>query len=441
MEQEHLTEIVTRIIFQFAIILLAAKIAGEVCLRYLRVPPVLGELAAGVAIGPFALGALQVGGLGPLFAIPPGALENPFQAIPREIYLIGQVASVVLLFAAGLETDLKRFLRFAGPASLVALGGVVLPFGFGVMATVFMGFADSFGDPVALFMGAIMTATSVGITARVLADLGRLNSAEGTTIIAAAVLDDVVGLLVLSMVVALATTGGVSAGALGLVAARAIGFWLGLTAVTLLASGWIFRVFTGFRAPGATLALSLALALTAAALAEKAGLAMIIGAYSVGLALSSTPLRHRIEESLMGLYHAIVPVFFVVMGMLVDLGAMQGALLFGLVLTLLAIVGKVVGSGGLALLGGFNRYGAWRIGLGMLPRGEVALIIAGIGLTRDIISVQEFGVAIMMTVVTTVMAPVLLVPAFRSERSGMRRDQGSSAGEQPARSGDRRDGE
>ena len=441
MEPENLTEIVTRIIFQLAVILLAAKVAGEVCIRYLRVPPVLGELAAGVAIGPFALGALQIGGVGPLFPVPHGALGDPFQAIPREIYVIGQMASVVLLFTAGLETDLKQFLRFAGPATLVALGGLILPFSFGVAATVVMGFATGFMDPVALFMGAIMTATSVGITARVLADLGRLNTPEGTTIIAAAVLDDVVGILVLSMVVALATTGVVSASALGLIAVRAIGFWLGLTAVILLTSGWIFRTLMGFRVPGATLALTLALALAAAALAEQAGLAMIIGAYSVGLALSSTPLRQRIEESLMGVYHALVPVFFVVMGMLVDLGAMQGTLLFGLVLTLLAIVGKIVGSGGFALLGGFNRRGAWRIGLGMLPRGEVALIIAGIGLARGVIGVQEFGVAIMMTLVTTVLAPVLLVPAFRGDRPGTRRDQGSGAGEQQARSGEHPGGE
>ena len=143
----------------------------------------------------------------------------------------------------------------------------------------------------------------------------------------------------------------------------------------------------------------------------------------------------------MGVYHALVPVFFVVMGMLVDLGAMQGALVFGVVLTLLAIVGKVVGSGGLALFGGFNRRGAWRIGLGMLPRGEVALIIAGIGLTRNVIGVQEFGVAIMMTVATTVLATVLLVPAFRGESSGTRRAKESGVKGPPAGSGEHRERE
>ena len=123
----------------------------------------------------------------------------------------------------------------------------------------------------------------------------------------------------------------------------------------------------------------------------------------------------------MGVYHILVPVFFVVMGMLVDVTVMKEALLFGIVLTLLAVVGKVVGAGAPALLGGFNLRGGWRIGLGMLPRGEVALIIAGVGLARQVISGPEFGVAIMMTVVTTVMAPVLLVPAFKGNAPGTRK--------------------
>ena len=421
MEPHNLTELVTHIVLQLALILVAAKVFGEISVRFLHIPPVLGELAAGVVIGPFALGGMALGPMEPWFPLHESGLADPFLAVPREIYVIGQVASVVLLFVAGLETDLRQFLRFAGPATLVAVGGVAAPFALGVFATIAMGFADSVTDPVALFMGAIMTATSVGITARVLADMRRLNSPEGTTVIAAAVLDDIAGILVLTIVVAMSTTGAVSAGSLGFIALKAIGFWLGLTVVSLVASQWIFRAVEEFRVPGATLALALALALGAAALAEMAGLAMIIGAYSIGLALSVTPLRHRIEESIMGVYHFLVPVFFVVMGMLVDVTAMEEALLFGVVLTLLAIVGKVVGAGAPALLGGFNLRGGWRIGLGMLPRGEVALIIAGVGLARHVITGPEFGVAIMMTVVTTVLAPVLLVPAFKGEAPGTRK--------------------
>ena len=265
-----------------------------------------------------------------------------------------------------------------------------------------------------------MTATSVGITARVLADMNRLRSPEGTTIIAAAVVDDVLGILLLTMVVAVSDGGQVSLGELGTVGAKAIGFWIALTGLTLLAAHWIFRILAWFQVSGSMLALAVALALMAAALAESVGLAMIIGAYSVGLALSPTPLARSIHEPIMGVYHTLVPIFFVVMGMLVDVTAMGDALLFGLVLTLLAIVGKVVGCGLPAMLTGFNPRGAWRIGVGMMPRGEVALIIAGAGLAHSVIDVQEFGVAIMMTAATTLLAPVLLGPAFRMGGSGLR---------------------
>ena len=420
MEGEELVHLMTRVVLQLALIVAAAKTAGEIAERYLRIPPVLGELAAGIIIGPFALGGIGLFGFEPIFGAASHAISDHTPNISTEIWTIAQVASVVLLFSVGLETDLKQFLRYAGPASAVALGGVILPFALGAGATVYFGHADGFLDPTALFMGAIMTATSVGITARVLRDLRRMGAPEGVTIIGAAVVDDVMGILVLAVVVAMSETGAVEGGELGLIAAKAIGFWLGLTGVMILLSSWISKALTWFRDPGAPLALALGLALLGAGLAESFGLAMIIGAYSVGLGLAHTPLAHRIEQGMLGVYHFMVPIFFVVMGMLVDLTAIGGVLGFGIALTLLAIVSKIVGSGGPALAVGFNRRGAWRVGLGMLPRGEVALIIAGIGLSRNVIDLELFGVAILMTIVTTLIAPILLVPAFRSGVSGRR---------------------
>jgi Kef-type K+ transport system membrane component KefB len=293
------------------------------------------------------------------------------------------------------------------------------------MGTVALGFAPSVASPVALFMGAILTATSVGIGARVLSDLGAIASPEGVTIIGAAVVDDVLVILVLSVVIAFTATGEVSWGQLGLVSLKAIGFWVTLTGLMILASKWISRFFTGFRVGGASLTLALALALLGAGLAETFGLAMIIGAYSVGLGLSGTPLAREIEEHLAGIYHFLVPIFFVAMGMLVDVTALGDVIVLGSVLTLLAIVGKVAGAGVPALAVGFNRRGAWRIGLGMLPRGEVGLIVAGVGLARGVINQQEFGVAIMMVLVTTVLATILLVPAFRSGLPGTRKAAGA----------------
>ena len=419
--EENITELVTRLVFQLAVILVAAKIGGEVCERYLKIPPVLGELLAGVIIGPFALGGIHIPGLGALFEVS-HASEGGGSVIPVSLPLwsLAQIAAVILLFAAGLETNLKQFLRYSGPASLVAVGGVVLPFALGVYGTILFGFAESFLDPKALFMGAILTATSVGITARVLSDMRRLDTPEGVTILAAAVVDDVIGILVLTIVVGISVTGVVSPSQIAIVAAKAVGFWLGLTALGILLSKYISRFFEAFRVGGAALGLALALAFFSAGLAETFGLAMIIGAYSIGLALSGTDLAHRLEEPLLAVYHALVPIFFVVMGMLVDLPAMKGALIFGIVISVFAILSKVVGCGLPALATGFNARGAWRIGIGMLPRGEIALIVAGVGLARGVIGTDLFGVSILMTIVTTVMAPIILVRAFQRGGSGRR---------------------
>ena len=259
MEGEELTHLVTRIVLQLCIILVAAKVAGEISQRYLKIPSVLGELGAGIIIGPFALGGVEIGSLGPIFEATAHIETNPIAVIPTELWVIAQIASIVLLFTVGLETDLKQFFKFAGPATAVAIGGVLLPFSLGAGATVLLGYADDFTDPVALFMGAIMTATSVGITARVLSDLNRMGSPEGVTIIGAAVVDDVLGILVLAVVVGMAETGSVSIGEIGEVAGKAVGFWIILTGVMILGAGLITRVLRWFNGVGTALVLVLAL--------------------------------------------------------------------------------------------------------------------------------------------------------------------------------------
>jgi Kef-type K+ transport system membrane component KefB len=421
---DHSAEQIMRLVIQLAAILIAAKLAGELFERFLKMPAVLGELAAGIVIGPFALGGVDFPFVGALFEHVPALSHeedlNPIAHIPEPLWAIAQVGSIVLLFIAGLETDLRQFLRYARPATLVAIGGVVLPFVFGDVLTVVFGYAESFGDVKALFIGAVMTATSIGITVRVMSDLRRLGTPEGVTILGAAVLDDVVGILILTVVVALANTGDVSVGSIGFIAFKTIGFWLALTGIGILASKHIARLLQSLKVSGAPVALSLALALLAAGLAESFGLAMIIGAFSIGLALSDTDLAHNLEKPLMAVYAALVPIFFVVMGMLVDLSAMGGVIGFGVLLTALAVIGKVAGSGLPALLVGFNRRGSWRVGVGMLPRGEVALIMAGIGVSNGVLDSDLYGVAIFMTIVTTALAPPILAFSFKSGESGLR---------------------
>ncbi len=417
------THMVMKLVFQLAFILLVAKISGELCERFLKQPAVLGEIAAGVIIGPYALGGMiSLPGLGPLFPAPdPSAVTNIPVSI--ELWSVAQVAAVILLFLAGIETDLRAFIKYGFRASVVAAGGVVFPFLFGLFATVWMGYDSSYLGGHALFMAAIMVATSVGITARVLSDIKKLDTPEGVTILGAAVVDDILGIIVLTVVIGLLTTGGFSLANVAIVGGKAIGFWLILTVGGIALSVYIARFIKWFRSPGAIIPLALFFCYFASALAESFGLAMIIGAYSIGLAFSKSEIAEELEEKLSSVYHAFVPIFFVVMGMLVDVGSIFNALWIGLVITILAIIGKVLGCGLPALSVGFNMRGAERIGFGMLPRGEVALIVAGVGLAAGIIDNTIFGVSILMTVVTTFLAPIFLVSAFKRGGSGNRSEE------------------
>jgi len=430
-------EVVAELILLLSIILITAKIGGEVSERYLKIPPVLGELGAGILISPFLLGGIHWFGGSAIFELPLG--EGDGLPVEPQLFFIAQLAAVILLFEAGLETDRQKFMKYVRPATAVAAGGVLLPFTMGFGATIMLGFAslDSIHEMLpALFVGAIMTATSVGITARVLADIRRLDSPEGVTVLAGAVVDDVLGIIILSVVVGIAEEGTITAGSIGLVFLKAVGFWLGLMILGSLVSRYISRVLLWFKSPGGALVVALALAFVAAGVAEiYFGLAMIIGAYTMGLALSGTDLKHEIENSMRTVNNFMVPIFFVVIGMQVDFTAfgasedttLAASIIFAIVLSVFAVISKVVGAGVPALFVGFNRRGATRIALGMLPRGEVALIIAGIGLTSGVIGKDIFGVAIVMTIFTTVLAPVLLIPAFRGG-SGLKIDDEADEG-------------
>ncbi len=410
---------IAKLVFQLSVIIFCAKMGGEIFERFLKQPGVLGELIVGMIIGPYALGGhIHLPAVGVLFPLPHEGSTVP---VSISLYAIAQIAAIILLFMAGLETDLKQFLKYGGPATIIAIGGVVVPFLLGAYTTVWFGFADSFMDVRALFMGAIMTATSVGITARVLSDIGKLDTPEGVTILAGAVMDDVLGILVLAIVVSMAGEGGeVSMSNIGMIALKAVGFWVGLTAGGILLSKQIEKVLNWFKSEGADLALAIAICFLASAVAEYFGLAMIIGAYAMGLALSDREISHRLEKGLSPIYQFMVPVFFVVMGMLVDFSAMGEALVFGIVISFWGIVSKVFGCGLPALGVGFNKLGAFRVGIGMLPRGEVALIVAGVGIASGVIQSDIFGVSIMMTVVTTLLAPIILVPAFKRGGAGRR---------------------
>jgi len=424
-----ITHLMMLLILQLAVIIIAAKLGGYLFQRFLKMPSVLGELASGMLIGPYALGGMiDLPGLGILFS------EHAGFAASAELYGIATLASVILLFLAGLETDLAAFLRYSVVGSFVGLGGLLAAFVLGDLLAVHWpgNGIDTFMDPAALFLGVISVATSVGITARILAEKRKMSSPEGVTILAGAVFDDVFGIVTLAIVMGMAKVemggGEINWREIGLIAGKAIGFFVVVTTLGLVFARKITAAIKHFKSREMMVAICFGLALLLAGLAEMAGLAMIIGAYIMGLALSRTDLAHEIEHHLEGVYNILVPIFFCVMGMMVDFSAMKPVLVFGSVYSLVAVVAKVVGCGLPAYAMKFNVRGALRIGLGMLPRGEVALIVAGIGLAGGVIDQGIFGVAIMMTVVTTMLAPPLLVKSFGGG-SGLRKEMVGGSGD------------
>ena len=454
------TEEMMFLVVQIGVIIFAAKLGGMGAQK-LKLPSILGELAAGIVIGPWALGGIGFGdGIFATGIFHGGALRalaaegNAFDATSPELYGIATLASIILLFLSGLETNLKMFLKYSLVGSMVGLGGVVVSFVFGdVCAVVFlpkffahfaplaqMPFGQAMTQAAPLYMGIMSTATSVGITARILSEKKKMDSEEGTTIMAGAVIDDVLGLIVLAIgngIIASTMAAGESGaasgmdwGEIGMVAVKAFGVWLGATVIGVFAARYIAKGLKNFfKRPVVIATMAFGLSMVLAGFFEYMGLAMIIGAYVMGLSLSRTDLKHTIQESLDSVYTFLVPIFFCVMGMMVDVTQLCSApvLVFGAIYTVLAIAAKVLGCMVPSLFCGFNILGGLRIGAGMVPRGEVALIIAGIGLSAGYLTQEIFGIGIMMTLITTVIAPPALVGLFAPKKKGVRHPKPSAS--------------
>ena len=429
-----ITEIITDLVFQLAVIIFTARIFGKLATR-VGIPSVLGELVSGIIIGPFALGGLALPGFPHgLF----GVTESLAGAVSPELYAFAQIASIILLFASGLETDLSLFIKYSVSGGIIGLGGVIISFFFGAACAFFilpiLGIqCSSLFDVKCLFLGIMSTATSVGITARILSDKKRMDSPEGVTILAAAVFDDVLGIVLLAVVMgivsALGTGKTLSGGAIGIIALKAFGIWLLATALFIVLSKKIARFVRFFGGATDFSIAALGVAFLLAGFFEKEHIAMIIGAYTTGLALSGTDIAPVIQEKIHSLYKFFVPIFFAVTGMSVDITKLfsQNVLICGGIYTLFAVLSKLLGCGLPALGLGFNFKGGFRIGAGMIPRGEVALIIAGIGLTAKdalgapIVNQDLFGVVILMTLVTTLVAPPILNVSLSIKGRGTRK--------------------
>jgi fructose-specific phosphotransferase system IIA component len=414
------------LVLQLGVIIFAVRLGGRL-VKKAGIPQVLGELIAGIIIGPYALGGIPLPGF-PYGLFSPGPLPpGETLAVSPELYAFAMVASIILLFASGLETDLGLFLRYSVAGGLIGIGGVLASFVLGNLVGAAI-LRASFADPRCLFLGILSTATSVGITARILSDHKKMDSPEGVTTLAAAVFDDVLGIVALAVVlgvVAVLTNssgGGLNPLAILAIAGKAFGIWLGFTLLGLAFSKQLALLLKNFKHSYDFSILALGVALILAGVFEKQGLAMIIGAYVTGLSLSKTDIAPIIQERIHGLYEFFVPLFFAVMGMMVNVReiASPPVLIFGGLYTLAAVAAKVAGCGGPALFLGFNAKGALRIGAGMVPRGEVALIIAGIGLASGILDARLFAVVILMTLLTTIAAPPLLGFTLNMPGSGAR---------------------
>jgi Kef-type K+ transport system membrane component KefB len=384
-------------------ILVAAKLFGEVAER-IGQPAVLGELLAGVVLGSSALGMIPATGMS-----------------ADIITVLAELGVLVLLLEIGLETDLREMRKVGGSAVSVAMVGVVLPFLAGYLF--WMNVPHGMGDPdavstAAVFIGAALTATSVGITARVLSDLSNLGSVEGRIIIGAAVIDDVLGLVILTVVSGIAAGGALSPYSVARILAVAVGFLV----VAIAFGGWVaprlFRAIAGMKVSYAVSVIALAIAFGLAALADMAGSALIMGAFAAGIILARTEQYNAIEQRVRPVGALLTPIFFVSVGSALDIHLLDptrpggGALLLvALGLTILAILGKVA-AGYAAPWARFRRLA---VGVGMVPRGEVGLIFAAVGRQSGLLTDDVFSVVLLMVMGTTFVAPPLLKLLFRGQ--------------------------
>ncbi len=409
---------VTPFLLAIACILVAAKLGGELVER-LHQPAVLGELLFGILLGNIGLTGIEVF----------DALKTaPFLAIAAEIGVI------LLLFQVGLESNLDELLAVGASAVGVAVLGIVAPIALGYAVSSVLMPADA-AWYVHLFLGATLAATSVGITARVLKDLGAMDTRESKVILGAAVVDDVLGLIVLAIVLGLvraADAGGppnISLVPILVIVAKAVGFLAGAIVVGRLVMSPLMRIVRMARSPSVPVVLSVAYCFLMAAAAELVGLADIIGAFAAGLVLDDAIARffgkqkdrYRIDDAIAPVSTIFVPVFFVYMGLRVDLGSLASLdmLLFAGALSIAAIASKQVCS--LAVFEkGLNR---WAVGVGMIPRGEVGLIFAGVGATAmvagtPVFSEETFAAVVVTVMLTTLVTPPLLKAALLRSAAG-----------------------
>jgi Kef-type K+ transport system membrane component KefB len=380
----------THLLFDLLVVFAAARLAGEL-FEHMRLPAVVGEILAGVLVGPSVLG-----------------LAHESAALAT----VATLGVVVLQFSVGLETKPSEFFKVGWSAIAVALLGVGLSLGAGFL----FGRTVGYGLMAALFVGTAMASTSVGVTARVLKDMGLLRQSAARLVLGAAVIDDILGPLVLAIVVSMV---GVGAGVLKVLVVfgeialfLAFELWLAPRLVRRHA-----HLIERLRTPNAPFIIAVAIMLLTAAVAEQIGLAAVVGAFLAGMMLAETEDRYCIARDSRPLYDWLVPYFFAVTGMRVQLSLFTDprVLALGVGLTAVAVAAKLVGCSAGAMRLGWRR--ALAVGVGMIPRAEIGLIVASVGLTAKVLDARAYAVIMFAIVATVLIAPLLVPVAFRASQA------------------------
>ncbi|WP_225885292.1 cation:proton antiporter [Leptolyngbya sp. KIOST-1] len=423
--------ILASVLLSLIVVYLAAKIGGELCAR-VNLPAVLGELVGGVIVGVSAMHLIvfpEGGGevqsllmnlVGMTTNQSPEGLLRVFQGESEVISILAELGVIILLFEIGLESDLKELIRVGPQAAMVAIVGVVAPFAAGTAGLIAL---FGIGTIPAVFAGAALTATSIGITAKVLAEMQQLSSKEGQIIIGAAVLDDVLGIIVLAVVASLAKTGEIEILNVVYLIAGAAAFLVGSIFIGRLLSPYFVMVVNQMRTRGQVIISSLIFAFVLAYIAAAIQLEAILGAFAAGLILAETSKHKELEEQISPIADMLVPIFFITVGARTDLSVLnplepanRAGLVIASFLVVVAILGKVIA--GFVIFGqpGINRLA---VGVGMIPRGEVGLVFAGVGAASGVLTESLDAAIIVMVIFTTFLAPPLLRVVFKDDEEAI----------------------
>ena len=389
------------IVITLSILLFAAKLFAELFHR-IKMPVVLGELLAGIVVGPFALGSL------PLFN------GEPLVVLDETVMHIGEISAIVILFIAGLEITPREFLRGGVASFTVGSLGVVVPFFVGYY--VFTAFGLEALE--ALLIATALTATSIAITIQVLTELGKMQTKEARLILGAAIVDDILAIAALSVVTTMVQTGNITPDIIDI--ALLILKILGLFAVLLIGAviviPKILHVERLWRSEGSIEGITTAAFFGVAGIAAFVGLSPIVGAFSVGMAVASTRVIKQVEEYVSKLGIIFAPLFFAIIGAQVDLRGVNLEVLYlsGLIIAI-AIITKLVGCGLPAMIFLKEKSKAMRVGIGMVSRGEVGLIVAGVGISSGALSTDVYTTVIIMVALTTIITPIWLKVAFKKD--------------------------